>query len=43
MSFEEILYNATIKVLSDPIVYAEVTYCIENNIPFEFEVINKED
>lgn len=38
MSFEEILYSATIKVLSDPIVYAEVTYCIENDIPFEFEI-----
>lgn len=38
MTFEEIFYNATIKVLSDPIVYAEVTYCIDNNIPFEFEI-----
>lgn len=38
MTFEEILYSATIKVLSDHIVYAEVTYCIENNIPFEFQI-----
>lgn len=41
MTFEEIFFNTTIEILSDPVVYGEIRYCMENNIPFEFEIKEK--